>query len=605
MDPKYRNILNKQVKDFLEAIKNTVSIDCKTIHMFKPDYPIFMPDSFNDCERSHYLSKFSWYIRDFLITGIITRWLKASGQKCYVLKASDRKCYVFRRGKYRKAQFMYSNTAFGCDYPFAFIVENENGRIGYRYSPIEDYSHLPHVNILTETHSDLKILSLFNKYQINKITTIEWENTTSLTSRHKCNIRNKELSKHIDYTTICGFITEFFSDELCRYYISSIREAVEEAYKGIGYQTISNLSPKHLSDFREQIIKDLEEFDLNNTPYSWFNRDGNLEHIKLDLLQQIDYDIISNRCFDNKIVYSLTGQHDFARCFITSEHLYHIFKTDSQCYYDYSAIVSGYFKSVELLLSDAMHATFSHPNHEALWIKGNKKHLRDSDEGSLWQYDHQCKGNVVQLKFVESNEEHFSKEMRPLIRFLNDNPNGWNISVDSKEIINQCLINYSQGCRNAHVHKEIISDFNTVETIRTNTILCLLYLLGGYKIYDNPSSDSTDNTAVDQEYNCFYKVVNNIPVERFIIKPYNRDEIKAIRLYDQNETKYDKIGNIITGIEFAIVDSFSMGDYRQFLSQIKSSQKLTITKDNIPEKMWWSTYYHGQEIKRGEVKWRD
>ena len=84
-----------------------------------------------------------------------------------------------------------------------------------------------------------------------------------------------------------------------------------------------------------------------------------------------------------------------------------------------------------------------------------------------------------------------------------------------------------------------------------------------------------------------------------------KKHLNNIRLYDQNETKYDESGNIITGIEFATVDSFSIGDYKQFLSQIKPGQKLRITKDNIPEKMWWCSYYHGKEIKRGEIKWRD
>ena len=629
MDANYKTILDKQIKEFLKAIKYKVSIDRKTIHPFTPDYPIFMPEErFNDSEKAYYRGIISWYIRDYLITGIITKWLKASGRKCYVLKASDRKCYVFRRGKYRKAPFMYSNTAFGRDYPFAFIVENKNNRIGYRYSTIEDYSHLPHVNILTETHSDLKILSLFNKYQINRITTIEWENTTSLTSRHKCNIRNEDLSKHIDYITICGFITEYFSDELCQYYINSIRKAVEEAYKEIGYQTVSNLSPKHLSDFREQIIKDLEEFDLKNTHYSKFSRDGNLEHIKLDLLQQNDYDIISNICFNNKIVYSLTGQHDFAKCFITSEHLYHIFKTDSQCYYDYSAIVSGYLKSVELLLKEALDATFSHPNHERLWMKGKKDHLsdddiylNDDDPKKIWRYDLKSQSkeknksskennkqySSIQLKLVEINKGHFSEEMGPLIWFLDEDENtyGWNISDASKRILIKCLKNYNQGCRNAYFHKKIISDFNIVEAIRTNTILCLLYLLGGYKIYDEPSVNYTNHTAVDQEYNRFYKAVKKIPssVDRFVIKPYNQDEIMAIRFYDQNKTEYDDIGNIITGIEFAIVDSLSIVDYRQFLTQIQPGQKLTISKDNIPEKMW-RIFDNGQEIKRVEINWK-
>lgn len=131
----------------------------------------------------------------------------------------------------------------------------------------------------------------------------------------------------------------------------------------------------------------------------------------------------------------------------------------------------------------------------------------------------------------------------------------------------------------------------------------MLYLLGGYKIYDEPSVNYTNHTAVNQEYNCFYKAVKIIPVERFIIKPYNQDEIMAIRPHDQKETDYDKIGNIITGIDFAIVDTFPIEVNQQFLSQIKPSQELTITKDNIPEKMW-RIFDNGQEIKRVEINWK-
>lgn len=444
----------------------------------------------------------------------------------------------------------------------------------------------------------MKILSLFNKYQINRITTIEWENTTSLTSRHKCNIRNEDLSKHIDYITIRGFITEFFSDDLYQYYIGSIREAVEEAYKEIGYQTVSNLSPKHLSDFRDDIVKSLQTYDLQNTRFILFSKTGELTDRTLDLLSSSDYDIIMSRCFSDNLISVLPGEKKFARCFITSEHLFSEFKKDCQEYYDYSTIVSGYFKSVELFLEEAMITTFSHPAHENLLITAKTiKGVNKSDWITKGAYKH--------IKFKEQYKNRFKTDMGSLIEFLHDNTSGWRISESGIETVYQCLRNYNQGCRNEHLHKDIISDIKTVDAIRTNTILCLLYLLGGYKIYDDPSINPTTQIAVDQEYNCFYKAVKNIPVERFIIKPYNRDEIKAIRLYDQNETEYDKIGNIITGIDFAIVDTFPIEVNQQFLSQIKPSQELTITKNNIPEKMWWSSYYKGQEIKRGEVKWRD
>lgn len=511
---------------------------------------------------------------------------------------------------------MYSPRNFSRRFPFAFIIEDNGKRIAYRYF---DYNG-----------NEERVLRCFIKQRINHVEIIDWSNNDSLKKTHTCNCSNEELKKCTEFIPLCDFLNKYFPSEACQLYINSVKGAIIEANRIIGYQTTYNLSPKHLSEFREQIIKDLVKFDLGSTQYRKLDKYGRLTNKMCNLLNQDDYSIISNQCFRNKLVYYLTGQQNYARCFITSEHLFHSFKTDSQCYYDYSAIVSGYLKSVELLLSEAMHATFSHPNHERLWMKGKKDHLSDDDiylsdddPKKLWRYDLKSQSkeknksskennkrySSIQLRLVEINKGHFSEEMDPLIWFLDEDENtyGWNISDASKRILIKCLKNYNQGCRNAYFHKKIISDFNTVETIRTNTILCLLFLLGGYKIYDNPSADSTDNTAVDQEYNRFYKAVKKIPssVDRFVIKPYNRDEIMAIRLYDQNETKYDESGNIITGIEFATVDSFSIGDYKQFLSQIKPGQKLRITKNNIPEKMWWCSYCQGREIKRGEVKWRD
>lgn len=595
-----KSVLDKQIECFYAAIRKAVEKGTK------PFDCIIMPEHTINAENDHFCNLMHKCIWDHLISGVFPQWLKITGKRCLI--PVNNSGYIY-------SGEVYSPRNFSRRFPFAFILEDNGKRIAYRYFDYDD--------------NEERVIQCIKKHRINGVRIIDWSKVDSLKKKtHTCNCSNEELKKCTEFIPLCDFLNKYFPSEACQLYINSIKGAIIEANRIIGYQTISNLSPKHLSDFREQIIKDLEEFDLNNTPYSKFSGDGNLENIKLDLLQQKDYDIISNICFNNKIVYSLTGQHDFAKCFITSEHLYHIFKTDSQCYYDYSAIVSGYLKSVELLLKEALDATFSHPNHERLWMKGKKDHLSDDDiylsdddPTKLWRYDPKSQSkeknksskennkrySSIQLRLVEINKGHFSEEMGPLIWFLDEDENtyGWNISDASKRILIKCLKNYNQGCRNAYFHKKIISDFNIVEAIRTNTILCLLYLLGGYKIYDNPSADSTDNTAVDQEYNCFYKAVKIIPVERFIIKPYNRDEIKAIRLYDQNETEYDKIGNIITGIDFAIVDTFPIEVNQQFLSQIKPSQKLTISKDNIPEKMWRCSYCQGREIKRGEVKWRD
>lgn len=573
-----KRVLEKQIECFYETIRKAVE---KGVN---PSDCIIMPEHTINTENDHFCNLMHKCIWDHLISGVFPQWLKITGKRCLI--PVNNSGYIY-------SGEVYSPRNFSRRFPFAFILEDNGKRIAYRYFDYDD--------------NEERVIQCIKKHRINGVRIIDWSKVDSLKKKtHTCSCSNEELKKCTEFIPLCDFLSKYFPSEACQLYINSVKSAIIEANRIIGYQTVSNLSPKHLSDFREQIIKDLEEFDLNNTPYSKFSRDGNLEHTKIDLLQQNDYTIISNQCFNNKIVYTLTGQHDFAKCFITSEHLYHIFKTDSQCYYDYSAIVSGYLKSVELLLKDAMNATFSHPYHENLKIMRKiniKVHNEDNEKSGRKNSDR----NEKLIPFIESNKPYFNTTMGSLIHFIKSNQYGWRISDTSKEIIIQCLKNYNQGCRNAYFHKKIISDFNIVEAIRTNTILCLLYLLGGYKIYDTPPVEATNHTAVDQEYNRFYKAVKKIPssVNRFVIKPYNQDEIMAIRFYDQNKTEYDESGNIITGIDFAIVDTFPIEVNQQFLSQIKPSQELTITKDNIPEKMWWSSYYKGQEIKRGEVKWRD
>lgn len=570
-----KSVLDKQIECFYAAIRKAVEKGTK------PFDCIIMPEHTINAENDHFCNLMHKCIWDHLISGVFPQWLKITGKRCLI--PVNNSGYIY-------SGEVYSPRKFSRRFPFAFIIEDNGKRIAYRYFDYGD--------------NEERVIQCIKKHRINGVRIIDWSKVDSLKKKtHTCSCSNEELKKCTEFIPLCDFLSKYFPSEACQLYINSVKGAITEANRIIGYQTVSNLSPKHLSDFREQIIKDLEEFDLKNTHYSKFSRDGNLEHIKLDLLQQKDYDIISNQCFNNKIVYSLTGQHNFARCFITSEHLYHIFKTDSQCYYDYSAIVIGYFKSVELLLKEAMNATPYNENLKIRRSKSIKVRNEDNEESGRKNSD----SNADRIPFIESNKPYFNTMMGSLIHFIKSNQYGWRISDTSKEIVIKSLLNYSQGCRNAHAHKEIISDFNIVEAIRTNTILCLLYLLGGYKIYDEPSVDYIKNTAVYQEYNHFYKAVKKIPssVDRFVIKPYNRDEIMAIRLYDQNETEYDDIGNIITGIDFAIVDTFPIEVNQQFLSQIKPSQELTITKDNIPEKMWWSSYYQGREIKRGEVKWKD
>ena len=455
MISKYKQILDQNIQNFLEAIKKTVSIDNRTIHVNHPDYPILMPDSINYYEQNYYQGKLEWYIRDYLITGVITKWLKIAGIRCFNLVDKDPKL---------TARFSYSNSSFGKKYPLAFIIERENKRIGYRYSDINDYSYKNSDKSFFDLHSDLRIISLFKKYQLNEIAVIRWKEKRSF-ANNNLYPQNQTLNNRIHSVLITDFLDELFSKEVSQLYIKSVREAVSNAYKEIGYQTVSNLSLKHLSDFKDDIIQNLHDFDIKTTQYAKFSKTGDLTNELSELLPLEDYNIIENRCYKNNLIQALSGRNKFARCFMTSEHLYEMFKNDNQNYYDYSTIVSGYFKSVELLLEEAMLATLTHDEHENLQITSNNtKNLKIGDD---WIK----KGRFKHIRFIDTFKSRFSTDMGSLITFLEENTKDQKAILDILNDFNS-LATINEPTKAQGLYRKIMNKINTVlSDVNTMTTL--------------------------------------------------------------------------------------------------------------------------------------
>ena len=83
---------------------------------------------------------------------------------------------------------------------------------------------------------------------------------------------------------------------------------------------------------------------------------------------------------DKKFYKALLGNKGFAKCFITAEYLYTVFKNNAQ--FDYTAIVSSYLKAVEQLTYCVVENELNYIDEDAvlnaecdkaLWIKANGK----------------------------------------------------------------------------------------------------------------------------------------------------------------------------------------------------------------------------------------
>ena len=552
MEGKYNAIIDEEIQAFLSEIKNIVSIDSKCILGLRSDFQVFSPAN-NDYFEYRKLEGFlEWKIRDHLVINIIIRCLESDN---YEIQLPEKKQGLF-------ARIGYSNEKFANDYGFAFIIKEGEQRIAVCIGNMPD-----------EAYEDFAAFQL--KHQITKAIVIDFSNKPSKEN----NRITHGLYKDCTVISIKEFLVMYFSATFAEEYMKVVKNSVVQANNVIGFQTIPNLSLRNLSVYKAKILEELIRFDIKKRRYRMFDDEGNLTERYLSIESDVDLDIIHNYCIEGKYISYLISDEDFAKCFITSEYLYSIYEKCPQDYFDYSTVVAGYFKSVELLLFKIMKSTLNMDNHEKLWIEGyrsDKVEWKPRNNG----------GTLV--KFKKDYEQYFKTEIGPLIHFIKNNNAGWHFEKANYDVIS-CLLNYGKGCRNEHLHKDLILDLKTVEAVRENTIICLFYLLGGCEIFNTDLNKSNEL----ERYNRIYKRLNELPrsVEYYFLKFKNQDEIAAIRCYDRPVTKYDDFGNIITAIPFITVDNFSDNKVTIPLSE---NSDLSLSIENMPEKMWWYNKYKGR-----------
>lgn len=476
-----------------------------------------------------------------------------------------------------------SNESIEDSYPFEFIVCQNEKNIGYRFTSL--------------FMEDSQLKALFKRYHLEFVKTIDWSDTDSLESTKVSYGVLEKYRTQVVNVTLKSFFKEYFSEEAFSVYISKARAAVEKANYEIGFQTIPQLSLRYLSSFKADVLLSLAEADFRSMCYQKINENGYFNGFVTDTISLEDYEI-ADASFKTKGLYrALTGDEDFAKCFITSEYLYQIFKSGSN--FDYTSVVSGYLKSIEQFVYKIMKCTLASGSSDELWIKA-KKHNRKNpnfrNNPALLPNN-----EVPQVLFRTKNEKFFDISLTPLIWFLHDNVYGWHISAKGKEIVHSYLENFSLECRNEHFHKDNIYDFNDVVRIRNNTLILLYLLIGGCKMTGSLEEDYKLLGIKDDSYDCLYKKLKEIPrsVKNFYLEFENSIEVKAVRLLLQDRPSYDANGNVQSEICFVKVEDFHIEDYEKFLANISEENKVILSRNNMPQNVW--LVKHGAE--RSLVKW--
>ena len=564
-------VVDKNIDAFLKKVKDISEIGAFAKSRKETSgFPILKPANAEYYEYKFFEHSLEWYIRDHLVNAVFAELFEMYGiESTWPSNETVHVCF--------------SNERIEDVYPFEFIVCQNGKNIGYRFTS------------LCMEDSQLKVL--FRKYRLEYVKTIDWSDTDSLESNKVSYGVSEKYRTQVFNVTLKSFFKEYFSEEAFSVYISKARAAVEKANYEIGFQTIPQLSLRYLSSFKAGIVLSLAEADFQSMRYQKINENGFFNSFATDTIPVEDYRIIDAN-FKTKCLYrALIGDEDFAKCFITSEYLYQIFKSGSNI--DHTSVVSGYLKSIEQLVYKIMIITLASGSSDELWIKA-KKYKKDNPN---FRYNPALlpKRKVPQVLFRTENEKHFDIALAPLIWFLHDNVNGWHISANGKEVVHSYLLNYSQECRNEHFHKDNIYDFNDAVRIRNNTLILLYLIIGGCKMSGSLEKDYKLLGIKDDSYDRLYKKLKEIPrsVKNFYLKFENSVEGKAVRLHSREHPSYDANGNVQSEICFVKVEDFHIEDFDEFLANISEEDKVILSRNNMPQKVWFEKY--GAE--RGLVEW--
>ena len=461
-----------------------------------------------------------------------------------------------------------STEAFEDIFPFEFIININGKKTGVRYTGL----------------CSGEATDLIKKYKIDRILQIKWDD--KLTNREK----NQE---EYDIVTPAEFFEKYLLKSEYELFLSKVIPAIEAANIEIGFETIPRLSLRNLSNFKEDVNVFLGNATFDQMRFQVLPGSKEKKPLTGMTFSVNDYEIM-NRNFQGRGLYkALLGTEGFAKCFITAEYQFQIFKQGHS--FDYTSVVCGYLKAVEQLIYKLLSINLDFPSQDKLWIKRNNSRIPNTKYVQDVTVRQHPKTKRPQVVFEWDFKDYFDTTLTPMIWFLRENVNGWEISDEGQLTVHDFLLNFASECRNDHFHKDNIDDFGVVSHIRNNAILIIYLLLGGYKLTGDHQNDIKALGIYDDSFDRMYKKIQAIPrgVNKFVIYFDGQEPIKAYRYFMQEPTIYDDNGSVTASkVRFIAVDKFESDECDRAMHGEYQEREFTLRRDNIPTKI---SYINGQQ----------
>lgn len=539
---RYQDIIKGHAENFKEIfgskfIYGNYKRNVKDKSRYRSDFLLFNIASDNFYIYQIYVKDLQSNIRNYLINPILEELLNESGYKITSSLKGIRRCVSF------------SNSAieeYNC-YPFQFIIERENIKIGVRYTELHDIDD-----------GDDVFRELLNDFRIDKVIILHFSKDM--------NIVSNSYSKIIDIShySIKNFLDEFINENIYQYFLTTLTKAIDDMQKLIGFDVIPRLSMSNLAKVRLDLRENLQNVNLKALSYN--------SQIKFNNLEECDLDIINSNLGKGKAEV-LLGKSDFAKSYLTSEYLYKVLVDNSN--FDYTSVVAGYLKTIEQFLYRLLEYQMN-TNESEKWIT-TKKHYEVYKKFKATNRTNEIEQHGRRILVKSQNLHYMNTSLGSLVTYIKENEDCCEISKDGKTILIDLLNDYRESVRNGYFHKHNIEDIEEVKRIRNNTLYLLCFLIGSLKDYD-----ITKFGFLDFSFNDFY---HKIPIRSikipFYIQETKNSQPKLMKLvYEQEPESYNVDGLLENNLYFAEVDDPEK-EY-EYVDQVPKDDLVIFNTNNVP-----------------------
>lgn len=454
----------------------------------------------------------------------------------------------WRDGMTFDSHFEYSNRDYENDAFVEFIFVHCGKQIGCRYTRCT-YNAIEASMIDRNIQYQLyraPISRFDNLKYVDEVWAIDWSGISS-GDLAKIHPPIEGLTSFTRDISIRDFLCEIFSEDAYSLFFELTSTAFREAQKIIALRAVPQLLPNNMLLFKEYAESFFSESEIALRQYVFAPTN---QMVIQKQLSPADIDAINKRFFTKEYRKAIFGRAEFAKSFITSEYLFHT--TSKELSIDYTAVVVGYLKSVEQLLYLIYESAFDNNNYLSYWdtFLPRKNDYFDLSKPNLYRYDPLDSTADLSKRKKQKYYRHFkptpdrAPTIGKLVSFLYYFDGITSLSDDGKEYVLACLSDYGMYCRNHHFHKDNIwcSNYATVDRIRNNTILCLYYLLGAFRLLNTHSSDEEELMIVDDAFDRLYKTTRQ--QRRWILLGKTADGYHGLMCYLNNDISvaYDGSG---------------------------------------------------------------